>query len=105
AAEAVEESRGGLVVDLGDAVHALGGVRRLALLAEAADRPAQRHVAVVGRDGDRLVVDSRLPEELLFDVVTQFVIGHDVLLWLVSWTVRPRPASPAVMRRRADARR
>jgi len=72
-------SRPALVVDLGDAVHPPGGVRRLALLAEAADRPAQRHVAVVGRDGDRRVVDARLPEELLLDVEPQFLVGHDVL--------------------------
>ena len=58
---------------------------------------ALENVAVVGRDGDRLVVDARLPEELLLDVETQLVIGHDVLLWcwLVGWNrsgrVRHRP--------------
>jgi hypothetical protein len=76
----VEEPHLQVVGDVLNAVDALGGVRPLALLREAADRAAQHHVALVGRDGDRLVVDAGLPEELLLDVVAQVVIGHDVLV-------------------------
>src|SRR5439155_19928582 len=80
----VEEPDLQLVVDLLDAVDALGVIRGLELLADAADRPAECDVAAVGGDGDRPVVDPGLPEQLLSDVHAQLVIGHDGLLCSIS---------------------
>jgi hypothetical protein len=77
----VEQLHLQVVLDRDDAVHPLGGVLGLALLAEAAHGAAQRDATVVRRDGDRVVVELGVPVELVADVCGEVgVPGHWGLL-------------------------
>ncbi|HEX6703082.1 MAG TPA: hypothetical protein VF101_20320 [Gaiellaceae bacterium] len=58
----VQDAHLELVVDVPDPIDALGIVLCFQLLAEAADRAAQRHQTVVDRDGNRCTVDLRVPK-------------------------------------------
>src|SRR5262249_22649293 len=83
-----------LVLDALGPVDPLDGALGLALLAEAPDRAAEGYDAVGGRDGDRPVVDPRLPAELVLGVAAQLFIGHAAVPFrVVGWALIAFPGA------------